>query len=100
MANVATADFVTLESGQVITVPEWGEPCRFDDTYCPRGWLPDGSFPWEIQRDFLVEGMAQKAAEAFKEGQDSVCPVAKLDYPLCGLVVSPALKTPCYELVY
>lgn len=83
----ARADFVTLDNGQVITVPEWAEPCRYEKTYCPKGWLPDGTFPHERVVEFFKQAIAKKVQDAKDTGQSK--------YPICG----GEIREGCYEFL-
>ena len=50
---------VTLDDGTVIHIPEWGQACQFDEVYCPKGWLHDGSFPAVYFLGYLADLIEQ-----------------------------------------
>ncbi len=87
IAAIVRADSVVLDSGQVIDVPEGGTTCTYDKVYCPRGWEPDGTFPFVP--------WAEAFAKLFEEREGE-----PLNHPVCddGLVLGQQVF-PCYRLV-
>jgi len=77
----AFSDSVVLDSGQVIDIPPLGEICQYHAVYCPRGWLPDGSFP--------IEEQWQQLLDKINDGG--------LDYPICQEFTFGG-SGPCYRL--
>jgi hypothetical protein len=54
----ARADYLTKDSGQVITIPRDYNACAYDEQYNPRGFDEDGNFPLMP----LVEAITGKLA--------------------------------------
>lgn len=92
MAAAAGGEFITLESGQVIAVPEKGATCQYDYDYCFFGWTPEGNFP------------GVQFGEIIHTALDT-CKDEARDFPLCpsdelSLGGSNGRSPyPCYELI-
>ena len=102
----ASPAYITLGSGQVITVPSGGHLCKYHPLYCNKGFKPDGTFPFKKAGKLFLKAIDAKIDKAYDEGYEDgfteSCPDA-LDYPVCidgELVLSPNIAVrPCYRLV-
>jgi hypothetical protein len=85
LSPLAAADYLTRENGEVCSIPEGYNAAPFHPKYNIYGIGENCSFP------------LQKLLEDQKGTQ---CDQHVLQYPVCqtGLVISPGISRPCYEL--